>query len=266
MSSKFETQIEEKIKKLVTGRALEAVEILTADREIKELQEYANHVSIQRLKYNDHGPVHMRKVALNALIMVKILHDKGKKFAMEKEHLGKLEDVQLVVFAAAFLHDIGMGIGREGHEVNSTILAESIIKKMLQSIYPEKLDKQVAARCLIMECVLGHMATREVHTSEAGVVLIADGCDMEQGRARIPMRIQSTPEVGDIHQYSADSILKVDIKPGKEKPIAIHITMNASVGFFQVEEVLFPKINMSPVKKHLELYAGVKDRKTKQYL
>jgi len=42
--------------------------------------------------------------------------------------------------------------------------------------------------------------------------------------------------------------------------------MNASVGFFQVEEVFFPKINNSPVKPYIELYAGVIDREMLRYL
>ncbi len=37
--------------------------------------------------------------------------------------------------------------------------------------------------------------------------LIADGCDMERGRARIPMMLNTESRVGDIHKYSATSIL-----------------------------------------------------------
>ena len=121
-------------------------------------------------------------------------------------------------------------------------------------------------RCMIMEGIIGHMATRRVHTPEAGVILIADGCDMEEGRARIPMRIQAAPKVGDIHQYSAAAIRSVKIGPGQERPLRIEVEMDASVGFFQVEEVLYPKIEMSPVKQHLELYAGVSGREPKRYL
>ena len=32
--------------------------------------------------------------------------------------------------------------------------------------------------------------------------------------------------------------------------------MSESVGFFQVEEVLITKINSSPIKDYIELYAG----------
>jgi len=42
--------------------------------------------------------------------------------------------------------------------------------------------------------------------------------------------------------------------------------MSSDVGFFQVEEVLIPKINWSPVKQHLELLAGVSGQELKRYL
>jgi hypothetical protein len=41
--------------------------------------------------------------------------------------------------------------------------------------------------------------------------------------------------------------------------------MNQSVGFFQVEEVLYPKLNMSPAKEFIELYAGVEGHEPKRY-
>jgi metal-dependent HD superfamily phosphatase/phosphodiesterase len=110
------------------------------------------------------------------------------------------------------------------------------------------------------------MATKHIYSLEAGLVLIGDGSDMEKGRARIPAMLSNAPRVGDIHRTSASAIQKVQIHKGTEKPIAITVKMNASVGFFQVEEVFFPKINNSPVKPYIELYAGVIDREMLRYL
>ncbi len=101
---------------------------------------------------------------------------------------------------------------------------------------------------------------------EAGLVLIADGCDMEKGRARIPMILHTASKVGDIHKYSASSIEKVRIEKGEKRPIKITVEMKASVGFFQVEEILIRKIESSPMKRYVELYAGVIGREMKCYL
>ena len=42
--------------------------------------------------------------------------------------------------------------------------------------------------------------------------------------------------------------------------------MSADVGFFQIEEVLLQKINGSPAKKLIELFAGVNGAEMKKYL
>ena len=117
-----------------------------------------------------------------------------------------------------------------------------------------------------MEGIIGHMATHPIHSVEAGIILIADGCDMTKGRARIPLEIPSKPAEGDIHKYSANAIEKVKIGQGNERPLKIEIHMRAEVGFFQVEEVLIPKIQSSPVKSLLELYAGVEGEEMKRYM
>ncbi|HLW22438.1 MAG TPA: phosphohydrolase, partial [Sphaerochaetaceae bacterium] len=49
-------------------------------------------------------------------------------------------------------------------------------------------------------------------------------------------------------------------------PIRITIEMSAEVGFFQIEEVLFPKVDSSPVKPYVELLAGVIGAEKKHYL
>lgn len=257
---------EKKIIKRLTGKPLEVMHYIMDDKEIAILQDYANVVSIKRLGYNDHGPVHMRKAALNAILMFDLLQKAGIKLNLEKEHLGLAEDSKIAVLVAAMIHDIGMAVSRQGHEFMSVNLATPIINRILDEFYSSDFNKQVIMRSLIIECIFGHMATQAINSLEAGLVLIGDGCDMEQGRSRISSMLSEQPRVGDIHRYSSTGIDKVNIIEGKKKPIQIRVDMSESVGFFQVEEVLFPKISSSPVKKYIELYAGVKGKELKKYL
>jgi metal-dependent HD superfamily phosphatase/phosphodiesterase len=53
---------------------------------------------------------------------------------------------------------------------------------------------------------------------------------------------------------------------GEEKPIRIIVEMTESVGFFQIEEVLFPKILSNPVKPYIELYGRVTGEDLRRYL
>lgn len=241
---------------------------LIDDPEIEAIQNYANNVSIVRLGFNDHGPVHMRTVCRNALKMLKILSLSGIRTSLEDEQDGSFSDSVTAVILAGFFHDFGMTIGRQDHELYSGILSQPIIDRILYKFLPEKkdLNRRVIIRSMAMEGILGHMGTRRIHSIEAGLILVADGCDMTKGRARIPMELNTKPTVGDIHKYSANSIEKVKIHQGIEKPIQIEVFMSSDVGFFQIEEVLIPKINSSPARDFVELFTGIEGKGLKKYL
>ena len=268
MKSVKELSTETKIHDILVKHpiCLSLVDYLFEDDELQEMQDYANSVSIKRLGYNDHGPVHMRQVCENAIKMLYILQDSGIKTSLEAEKIGTFEDSMCGVIIAGLMHDLGMAIGREGHEQMSAILAQPIIDRALMHIYPSNLQKRVIIKSLATEGIIGHMSTRKIHSIEAGVIQVADGCDMTKGRARIPLAINTAPRVGDIHKYSANAINKIGIYHGEKKPIKIDVEMSGDVGFFQIEEVLLMKIDSSPAKKFIELYAGVEGQERKCYL
>lgn len=268
MKSPKEHSIEKKILAEIPAgsAAYTTAEILMADPEIQLMQEYANTVSIVRLGYNDHGPVHMRTVTRNAVIMLNILHEAGIKTSLETENAGTFDDSMTAVILSSFFHDLGMAIGRQDHELFSMTLALPFIDRTLEQVFPASLSKRVIIRALAIEGIIGHMATRRIHSLEAGLILIADGCDMEKGRARIPMVLNAEPKAGDIHKYSANSIERVQISTGDPKPVRITIDMSSDVGYFQVEEVLLPKVSMSPAKPYVEIVASLQGGESKKYV
>lgn len=245
---------------------LKLAHYLFDDEELQEMQDYSNNVSIKRLGFNDHGPVHMRQVVSNAIKMLKILHESGIQTSLEREEIGTLEDCMCAVLLAGLMHDLGMSIGRQGHEEMSALLAQPIIDRALKYVFPNNLHKRVIIKSVATEAIVGHMSSRKIHSIEAGIILIADGCDMTKGRARIPMALNTTPRVGDIHKYSANAINRIRICKGERKPIKIDIEMSGDVGFFQIEEVLLTKIDSSPAKEYIELHAGVAGEESKCYL
>jgi metal-dependent HD superfamily phosphatase/phosphodiesterase len=271
MRSSKEMSLDNKILAAVTplsplGKAVKVAKLLLGDEEIHALQDYANTVSIKRLGYNDHGPVHMRTVALNTLWMMELLRKAAIKTNLELEESGDFEDSLSAVLMAGFLHDVGMTMGRADHEIHGSYLAAPIIDRLLRKVYVNNIPLQVSVRSIALEGISGHMGNRIIHSLEAGVILVADGCDMEKGRARIPIALANGPRVGDIHKYSANSIEHVRISAGKEKPIRIDVSMSAEVGLFQVEEVLLGKIAASTAKGYIELYALENEKEAKRYL
>ncbi len=266
MKSPLEQNLEKELSNLLSGKALEVASQLFNDEEVHYYQELANTVSIKRMGFNDHGPVHMRKVTLNAMRMFNILVEAGIQPNLVREEIGTVEDSRIAVLMAAFLHDIGMSIGRQNHELSSFVLANNLLERILKATFPNQISRQIAIKSTALEGIMGHMTHHAIHSLEAGIILIADGCDMEKGRARIPMLISHESRVGDIHKYSSSAVERVTIEAGEEKPLKITIEMSASVGFFQVEEVLIGKIMASTVKKYIELYAYVTGRDVKRYI
>ena len=84
MKSPKETALETKILDALEGYPLPVAlaKQLFADEETHHIQDYANIVSIRRLGFNDHGPVHMRQVAYNAIKALCILHKAGVKTSL----------------------------------------------------------------------------------------------------------------------------------------------------------------------------------------
>jgi metal-dependent HD superfamily phosphatase/phosphodiesterase len=269
----LDVKIREELKSLEMPRhILHCAELLMNDPEIHAMQDYGNTVSIKRLGFNDHGPVHMRTVALNALIMMGLLRKAGVKLSLENEECGTFEDGLAGVLCATLIHDLGMTIGRQDHELHSAYLSYPILDRILRQVYLDAegkplLTKIVMVRSLAIEAIAGHMGNRAVYSLEAGLVQVADGCDMEKGRARIPMALSKAPSVGDIHQYSAHAIQELRIIAGNKKPIRIEVLMSSEVGLFQIEEVLLAKIHASTAKPYIELFATLEGSTgPKQYL
>ena len=248
------------------GKALAGAKLLLEDEEVKAIQDYANTVSIVRLGYNDHGPVHMRTVVWNAIRMADLLRHSGIKMNLEKEECGDFEDSLTAIIIAAMLHDLGMGVGRQEHEFHSLYMAYPIMDRILAKVYPGNVRQQVIVRSLAQEGIFGHMGNRTIHSLEAGIIQVADGCDMTKGRARIPIALNNSPRAGHIHQFSANSIEEVKIESGEEQPIRIYVSMSSEVGFFQIEEVLLAKIAASTAKPFIELYAQVTNNPARRYL
>lgn len=204
----------------------------------------ANQMVIIRLGFNDHGFIHAKVVTLHALHILDILKDKTPP-SIIKEKLGDYNDVQIVVTAGAFLHDIGNMVHREQHIMHSCYLASQLLLPVLPGYtsHPTQMLSE------ILHCIYSHHDNTQCLTTEAGIVTVADGCDMAEGRARIPYKLGKI----DIHSVSALSIKKVIIQKGEEKPLRIEIHMDSRAGIFQVQNVLGKKVSTSGLQGYIEV-------------
>jgi hypothetical protein len=245
----------EEIKKLVTGyeKASKALELIERDEEIDSLLELANITAIQRMGFTDHGKVHSRITTLNSIRIFFLLRQAGVRPSIVKDKIGSEDDSLVVIILGSYLHDVGCGVSRDLHELTGVAIALQAIRRLLSSLYQDK-AKEAKLLPHICECILCHMGQAEAFSIEAKIVEVADGMDIEKGRARIPFKVGKR----DIHGFSALAIEKVKIKPGKRKPLRIEVEMSTSAGIFQVEQILLKKIRDAKFERFVELIARIK--------
>jgi len=193
-----------------------------------------------------------------ALRLTRLLIPAGADFAVIRDHGYTPKDVEVVVTAAALLHDTGMSIHRTDHEAYSLFLAARKLDVLLEPVYDEPQRTILASEAL--HAIIGHRRKGAPFTVEAGVVRVADALDMEEGRSRVPFE-SNRP---NIHSLSAAAIDDVRIEQGVERPIRIEIDMNNSAGIFQVDELLATKLRGSGLEDHVEVTAQIEGEHEKR--
>ncbi len=255
---KMKEEAENTISELVSGKpkARKIWTLLREDVEAKADWDMANYIAVAKLKYNDHGEIHAKIVAANALKMLKLLLDNGVPTSVMKEKAGDEDDVYLIVLAAALLHDIGNQVHRENHNVSGVYLAIPLLNRLLPKIYKDE-EIMYEMRGHILHCIYSHEFEILDLTEESALVGIADGTDMTKGRGRLAFDKGNV----NIHTVSALSIEKVEIKQGEDVPVQILIQLNNSAGVFQIQETLGKKIVGGPLEDYCEIIAVAKPDK-----
>jgi metal-dependent HD superfamily phosphatase/phosphodiesterase len=252
--------IDKALDEVAKGKVKEAIDLIRNDEEVNFLYEQANKLSILRLGYNDHGIVHAKIVSYNALRILNILLEEKIVPNVVSEGIGNEEDSKVAVLMGAFLHDIGLCIARENHELLGAIVAKPIIERTLEKIYG-KTEKLFRLLPIILEGITCHMGNYQATSLEAKIVEVADGTDISKGRARIPFHIGKP----DIHKFSALAIEKIDILKGEKKPLRFEIFMENPAGIFQTEEILIKKIKDAKFEDKVEIVAIIGKEKEVRY-
>jgi metal-dependent HD superfamily phosphatase/phosphodiesterase len=230
--------------------------LLENDQEVQGCLRMSNVMTVNRMKYNDHGAVHSRITAGSALEIFELLTRKVERNT--KQNGISAVDARIIVLCGAYLHDIGNSVHRVDHEIYGCIIARPILDRLLGEVIPD-VDLSLRMRHEILHSIIAHDDDVPCLTLEAGACTVGDGTDMAEGRARVPY---NTGKV-DIHALSALSIKKVEIEEGDTTPVRIMVHMDNPSGVFQMEEVLDHKIQTSGIGQHLEVVALMNGKKIK---
>lgn len=237
----------------------QALERINSNVEVVTLWKVINVHAIDRLGMSDHGVTHFQIVANIALRLTRLLEKHHVEMSITK-HFGLHRNyAELVILLASLFHDLGMSIHRQEHETYSLILANTLLRELLDFL---PADERTIVISETLHAIIGHRSGGRPYTLEAGIVRVADALDMSKGRSRIPFEAGQI----NIHSISATAIDNVQIMAGEQKPIQINIVMNNSAGLFQVDDLLQSKLHGSGIEQYIAVRAYIEGEAEKSLL
>lgn len=229
-----------------TSRTAQVVQVLESDIEVQTLWYMANRTS-RRAAVNDHGPVHVRTAMHHGDTLLRLLIESGIQPNCISDHAMTEDDARVVVLLGLALHDVGMSIHRDRHELLSVPIALDWLRRKLPEIYNEpQLTVVISEVC---HAILAHNVNERCLTLEAGIVKVADALDMTKGRSR---KAISAGKI-DIHSISAAAVEAVRVTHGVQKPIRVEVDINNPAAVFHLKEVFGQKLARSSLEPYVEV-------------
>ncbi|GAC1323799.1 MAG: hypothetical protein NVSMB2_21640 [Chloroflexota bacterium] len=231
---------------LPESRTAHMIHILETDIEVQTLWYMANRTS-RRAAVNDHGPVHVRTSMHHGDTLLRLLMEAGILPNTIVDHSMTEDDARVVVLLGLALHDVGMSIHRDRHELLSVPIALDWLRRRLPPVYAEPQLTVITSE--VVHAVLAHNVNERCLTLEAGIVKVADALDMTKGRSR---KAISAGKI-DIHSISAAAVEAVRVTRGENKPIRIEVDINNPAAVFHLNEVFGQKLAHSSIKEYVEV-------------
>jgi metal-dependent HD superfamily phosphatase/phosphodiesterase len=230
-------------------RLNDVLECVLNDEEVTAYLESQNVNPVKRKGYNDHGAKHIEIVRNRALRLYELLKRGGVEFNGAAEQGLDEADESVIIALAATLHDIGHVVHRDEHAYYSIPLAADILDRIL----PEFYDTADAVRVKgeVLHAILCHHTEEDPLTTEAGVIRVADGLDMEHGRSRLPYERGGR----GINTLSSQAIKRVTLQEGDEEPVLVEIEMRNAAGVYQVDNLLKEKLHKSGIEDDVRIVA-----------
>jgi len=230
-------------------RLNDVLEAIEADPEIQAYLAAQNVNPVYRKKYNDHGSKHIEIVRNRALELYGLLKEGDVEFDGARDQGLAEADEPVIIALAATLHDIGHVVHRDEHVYYSIPLAADLLDRFLPQFYDTA--EVVRMKGEVLHAILCHHTEEVPLTTEAGVIRLADGLDMEKGRSRMPYQQGSR----GINTLSSQAIDRVTLEPGDEVAALVRIEMTNAAGVYQVDELLTAKLRGSGLEEDIHIVA-----------
>jgi metal-dependent HD superfamily phosphatase/phosphodiesterase len=230
-------------------RLNQVLEFVDDDPEITAYLDAQNVNPVKRKGYNDHGAKHIEIVRNRALSLYELLKRGGVEFNGATDQGLDEADEAVIVALAATIHDIGHVVHRDSHAYYSIPLAADILDRILPEFYAT--PEAVRVKAEVLHAILCHHTEEDPLTTEAGVIRVADGLDMERGRSRLPYERGGR----GINTISSQAIDTVTLQEGDDRPVLVEIQMRNAAGVYQVDNLLKQKLHKSGIEDDVRIVA-----------
>jgi len=230
-------------------RLNEVLEFVLEDEEVTAYLEAQNVNPVNRKGYNDHGAKHIEIVRNRALRLYELLKRGGVQFNGAADQGLEEADESVIIALAATLHDVGHVVHRDKHAYYSIPLASDVLDRILPEFYDT--PDAVRVKSEVLHAILCHHTEEDPLTTEAGVIRVSDGLDMEHGRSRLPYERGGR----GINTLSSQAIQRVSLQEGDGSPVLVEIEMRNAAGVYQVDNLLKEKLHRSGIEDDVRIVA-----------
>src|SRR5437868_6220879 len=228
------------------SRTAQILQLLESDIEVQTLWYMANRTA-RRAAVNGHGPVHVRTAMHHGDTLLHLLMEAGVQPNCITDHAMTEDDTRVVVLLGLALHDVGMSIHRDRHELLSVPIALDWLRRRVPPVYAEPQLTVIISE--VGHAILAHNVNERCLTLEAGIVKVADALDMTKGRSR---KALSAGKI-DIHSISAAAVEAVRVVRGTNRPIRIEVDITNPAAVFHLNEVFGQKLAKSSIQEYVEV-------------
>jgi len=224
----MEEEIIKIIKKNLNPQGQKFILELLEDYEINEYYRLSDLKLTEELSQVAHDINHSKRCLVIADRLINLFKKLNIKYEQVSKRLCDEKEVNMCIFAAIIMHDIGNAINRSIHHQVSSWLAIFICRPRLKKLFPKKHPLFLS---MIISGVLRHQFESDLAPKDLAsiIVSLADKLDISQERSK-------DIKIKDFINTVTNEVLKIELYI-KKKKLQIDVLIKNPCALFRVEKL-----------------------------
>lgn len=224
----MEEEISKVIKKNLNPQGQKFILELLENYEINEYYRLSDLKLTEELSQVAHDINHSKRCLIIADRLITLFKKLNIRYEQVTKKLCSEEEVNMCIFAAIIMHDIGNAVNRSIHHQISSWLALTICRPYLKRYFPQKYPLFLS---MIISGVLRHQFESDLAPKDLAAIIVSlsDKLDISQERSK-------EIKIKDFINTVTSEILKIDLYL-KNKKLQIDVLIKNPCALFRVEKL-----------------------------